>query len=645
MLFLLGILNGRILIKPEIMGKTKAKKRSSFRYRPTGLPSVKEAQIEAQESAGTIDAKTLPLVEKLTSAIPTERECACAGLANLVFDRGAIPALLQQDVVRRLGPLLIDDNRGIQEGAAGTLRNLSLGGGPDVCVKMVEQDVMTPLGTFVQQSLDALGAIDECPGNSEFKRQSTSLAIQAVSLLWNLCESSDVAVDVFNKQGLLPYLVSSLKTDIYPKTVAIPAAQCLHTVTEDNASAAQLLCGSSDMMKTLEKSLMADGTSSDMLLLKVLTAGVMYNIRYSIPVCSFNELLQAVVKVLAQVLDVNCFDVISKLLPEPTKIEDVQMLLNAQQLALEILSNMCCPDDVNDDEWQDVDDGASVDSVEDEAEEEAAQQDVDMSPESLSAEMINAIVTQGVPKRVLCKSSFGEASIYEALKAHADGKKLLEILSVVQARALICLNNIVSALDTDLLGGEEALGQLWSSLFSLTFATESKGFVCDEEDFLEAATGVLRSIMDKLVSLKEPQCITAEHVTMLCRFTSVTSCEAVKVKLISILGFIGKMAAKKDNTLDVLKSLGTVFRDIIINQNSLWVISEALDAIFDTFADGPLVNTAADSIGLLMNLQQLVPVLKSRIKSERRTLGDHFPVVDAARVNLTRFIKYKMKGH
>ena len=40
-------------------------------------------------------------------------------------------------------------------------------------------------------------------------------------------------------------------------------AQCLHTVTEDNTTAAQQLCGSSDMMKTLEKSLMADGTSSD----------------------------------------------------------------------------------------------------------------------------------------------------------------------------------------------------------------------------------------------------------------------------------------------------------------------------------------------------------------------------------------------
>lgn len=627
---------------PQRMGKTRSKKRSSFQNRPTGLPTVKEALKDAQENVN-IGVKTYSLVEKLTSTFPSERECACAGLANLVFDPGAISVLLQQDIVRRLAPLLLDDNRGIQEGAAGALRNLSLGG-PEVCTKMVDHDVMTPLSTFVQQSLDALGAINESPGNSELQRQSTSLAIQAVSLLWNLCESSSVAVDIFNSQGLLPCLVSSIKTEIYPTTVAIPTAQCLHTVTEDNISAAQLLCGSSDLMKILEKSLMADGTTSDMLLLKVLTAGVLYNIRYAIPACSFNELLQAVVKVLAQVLDVNCFDVISKLLPEPTKIEEVQMLLNAQQLALEILSNMCCPDDSNDEEWEDVDDCASIDSAEEDVE-VVAVQDVDMSSESLSAEMINAIVTQGVPKRVLTKSSFGEDGIYEALRENEEGAKLLETLNTVQARALICLNNIVSALDTNLLGGEQALGQLWTSLFNLTFYTKTKIFVCHKEDFLEAATGVLRSVMDKLVSLQEPQCITSEHVTTLCRVTSEASCEAIKVKLISILGYIGKMAARKDNTLGVLKSLGTVFRDIVVSQHSLWVICEALDAIFDTFADGPLVNAAADSIGLLVNLQQLAPVLKSRIKTERRTLGDHFPVVDAARVNLTRFIKYKMKGH
>ena len=34
--------------------------------------------------------------------------------------------------------------------------------------------------------------------------------------------------------------------------------------------------------------------------------------------------------------------------------------------------------DANEDEWEDVDDCASLDSVEEEADEEAAQQDVDM---------------------------------------------------------------------------------------------------------------------------------------------------------------------------------------------------------------------------------------------------------------------------
>lgn len=623
-----------------MMGKTRAKKRRCFRKIPTGLPSVKEAQKEAQENS-SLSAKTLPLLEKLTSTTSSERECACAGLANLVFERGAIPTLLNQDIVRRLGPLLIDNDRGIQEGAAGTLRNLSVAGGPEVCEKMVEQDVMTPLSTFVRQSLDALGAMNESLRNSKIQRQAASLAIQAVSLLWNLCENCSTAVNIFNCEGLLPCLVSCLESDVYPTTVAIPAAQCLHTVTEDNASAAQLLCGSSDLMKVLEKSLMADGTTSDMLMLKVLTAGVLYNIRYAIPVCSFNELLQAVVKVLAQILDVNCFDVISKLLPEPTKVEEVQMLLNAQQLALEILSNMCCPDDTKDDEWEDC---GSVDSMDEEVEEEVAF-DINMSPESLSAEMINAIVTVGVPEKVLHKSHFGEASVYEALRANEEGAKLLETVNTVQARALICLNNIVSALDTGLLGGQEVLSQLWTSLFSLTFESKVALFVIRGEDFLEAASGVLRSVMEKLSSIPEPQCITAEHVTTLCRVTADTTCEAIKVKLISILGYIGKMAAKKDNTQEILKCLGTVFLDIANGQFSLWVICEALDAIFDTFADGPLVNAVADSIGLLVNLQQLVQVLKSRMKNEKRTLREHYPVVDAARVNLTRFIKYKMKGH
>ena len=51
----------------NIMGKTKAKKRSFFRNRPTGLPSVKEAQREAQENNADVVVKTLPLMEKVNT--------------------------------------------------------------------------------------------------------------------------------------------------------------------------------------------------------------------------------------------------------------------------------------------------------------------------------------------------------------------------------------------------------------------------------------------------------------------------------------------------------------------------------------------------------------------------------------------------
>lgn len=47
-------------------------------------------------------------------------------MANLVFEPGAVPVLIKQDVVRRLGPLLIDNNRSIQEAAAGALRYYDL---------------------------------------------------------------------------------------------------------------------------------------------------------------------------------------------------------------------------------------------------------------------------------------------------------------------------------------------------------------------------------------------------------------------------------------------------------------------------------------------------------------------------------------
>lgn len=52
---------------------------------------------------------------------------------------------------------------------------------------------------------------------------------------------------------------------------------------------------------------------------------------------------------------------------------------------------------------------------------------------------------------------------------------------------------------------------------------------------------------------------------------------------------------------------------MIINNESLWVIAEALDAIFDVFADSPVADVVAENIGLLAHLEKISPVLKSRV--------------------------------
>lgn len=49
------------------------------------------------------------------------------------------------------------------------------------------------------------------------------------------------------------------------------------------------------------------------------------------------------------------------------------------------------------------------------------------------------------------------------------------------------------------------------------------------------------------------QYITADQVALLCQTATSTNCDAVKVKVLSILGYIGKMAASRDDSHEVLK--------------------------------------------------------------------------------------------
>ena len=51
------------------------------------------------------------------------REFACASISRVVQQSQTIPSFLQRDVVKRLGPMLLDCSLAVRETAAGALRS------------------------------------------------------------------------------------------------------------------------------------------------------------------------------------------------------------------------------------------------------------------------------------------------------------------------------------------------------------------------------------------------------------------------------------------------------------------------------------------------------------------------------------------
>jgi hypothetical protein len=412
------------------MGKWKSRKRGTHRVKPTGLQSVDDASKEQLEQ-DTADHMG-PLLEKLTSPSADVRECACTCLTNQVLDTRIVPQLLEQGIVKRLGSMLVDESRGVQLAAAGCLRNLTVGG-HKICADVVEEDVMTSLVVFFRQSMDTMQSSTETAAQS-VKSQVYSMVEQALHLLWNLSEGSPIAITIFNQQNLLPLVLHCLNPMVYPLSMVITAAQCLYSVSEDNHHVSRPIAESIETLQAIKEALQFPGSSSNHILLRVLTAGILFNINRYLPIGAKTDSTHAITLVLSAALDIDVHaqmkDVVSTLTAsdldfdndkEPEQVIDVRTILTAQQLALEILSNLCCADDSSDDgEWESEDGESSEDELE-----VHTNGSIEEIPPSVSADSAAAVMTQSLPEKALSRCKFADPAVYQLLGGHSIGKHLL----------------------------------------------------------------------------------------------------------------------------------------------------------------------------------------------------------------------------
>ncbi|XP_064130218.1 HEAT repeat-containing protein 3 isoform X2 [Loxodonta africana] len=526
------------------MGKSRTKRFKRPQFSPTGDCQA-EAAADGTEGEED-DGPAAELLEKLQHPSAEVRECACAGLARLVQQRRLCPGLARRDAVRMLGPLLLDPSLAVRETAAGALRNLSACGGFEVCDDMVTKDVMTPLVALLKECSAGLNSNEMSPHEKKDENRNSveNIANEAVNVLWNICECDSRAVSVFNKEGCLEIVLKYLSRFSTNVDLAISVAYCLQTVTEDNPEL--LKSFSAAGLRVLESAMLSPVSSMEYLLLKTLVAGTVWNLKDLIPSKSQAEIISAVLKILAEVLEMDAGETVVQMKEAETQrlktaaeteeilenangdvlIEDDEMeeiphkrkarrktfisdllpptdkelrqttaLLSAQQTALEIIVNMCCSEDPSDDEWEELSSSDESDAFMETSLSECGGQL--LSPLCLSHEIHTTLTNYLIPKKIVEKTAFPNSTAVDICSKNPAWKPLIRKMNTIQCRALICLQTLVSLLDVDHLGGAPALQTLAQHLSQLLF---SRPDFAKHTDFAEAISSALRALLQTMAS-------------------------------------------------------------------------------------------------------------------------------------------------
>ncbi|MEQ2178649.1 hypothetical protein GOODEAATRI_016318 [Goodea atripinnis] len=394
------------------------------------------------------------------------REFACASISRVVQQSQTIPGFLQRDAVRRLGPMLLDGSLAVRETAAGALR-------------------------FRLRCCADERPEQSCGGCGQRGCEPT-----IVSLICHpFSESSSQAVSLFNKSGLLDVVVQCLERHPHNVELAISAAHCLHTVTEDNP---ELLSSTNTaVLGALEKLLLSSQPEMAHTLLRTLAAGTLWNLKTSLPAARQAQTLNAIVATLSLCLDLDS----GVLIPDLRRAEEA----HHRNLS-----------PVTDAEQQ-----AAVQPVE----EEMGEEEEAPTKKNGKTLMVDTDVSDLLPR--------GKEELREATALLTAQQTSLEIIV-----NMCCSDEIPK-----------------------------------DEEFLEAVISAMRSLL---------QIIASKNIS--------------QVQSTTPFGMIG----------NALLQVATKDSDLVVN-------GEALDALFDVFADGEEAETAAKIISLLPALKTLQPVFKAKV--------------------------------
>lgn len=658
------------------MGKQKRERRKPHKENPTGLSSVKDFETEETESYSDLSGKERQaalegVYEDLQSANVENKISALQTLESMSTDFALAVQIATDGITKKIGPLLLDQNPLVRTYTASALRYIAAGGEDQAYACLVRDDIMTPLSAVLQKY-----HAEWQPSQEQIKDEREAF-VQAITLLWTLCENEESIVKHVNEQELVSVLAKFLDLGTYGTEIVIVTTQCLLSLSEDNPTAIKQLVPHEKVLLDLLSLETNEKNNLNMISLKTPVAGLLINIASSGEHTSINTVCKSVV-VLSDVLAVSCSELLSKLeaiLPHEKnnfssnarkRVEESRRCLGAQQQALELLANLCSQDQVEDEsDLEDTD-------IED-TEEEFTDVPMDEKCETISTmpvELIEVFNSCAILTKIWDKTTAVDKNTQEILEQTDEGKSVLKQIHMLRCRAYLCLSNLLSSLDIDVLGGFENIHRLWVDIGAIIFTQTT----FNDIELIEAQISALAAALQRLTETKG-EAFDKLDLTNIHPVFNVTSNRSVSELIVYLAGKVEELIIDKDATPELVKIranirlklyrlLGNIAlileksssenshesRKCISNfllsmskmEKEVWIMAECLDIIMDIFMEDE-TDQLAEEIELVDGLHCLVPIFKHKTQVQKKQLGDNAALVSTVNANIKRFIKYKEK--
>lgn len=200
------------------MGKTRKPRFRAKKSNPVGIPSLRDISLNDELNNDDHPENAIASIrDQLQSACIEEKMCGLQAMAFLSLNQRKAEKICESDIIKIAAPLLMDPNKNVRNAVAGALRNISLCG-VEICENLVEQDVLTPLLTLINEFTNAVDwapVIDRSVSHIEQLDVDGDTLLQAINLVWNLCESTSVALQSFNQTNILESFIRFLNYAVF----------------------------------------------------------------------------------------------------------------------------------------------------------------------------------------------------------------------------------------------------------------------------------------------------------------------------------------------------------------------------------------------------------------------------------------------